>query len=142
MNRNQSTVKCKSVPAHEVTGRLDFPLARPHPDNISIRPFMSCSSPFHTSSFVVSLAGGDRLDLVISDSATLTYDDLLGFSYQVAKGMEFLASKNVRCGDQRVPLIPLQHNRPFRNKSVANSSGCPEKLKKTAKQNRKLNVKC
>lgn len=38
--------------------------------------------------------GGDRLDLVISDSATLTYDDLLGFSYQVAKGMEFLASKN------------------------------------------------
>ncbi|XP_062281892.1 platelet-derived growth factor receptor beta [Scomber scombrus] len=37
---------------------------------------------------------GDRLDLVISDSSTLTYDDLLGFSYQVAKGMEFLASKN------------------------------------------------
>lgn len=30
------------------------------------------------------------------DLQTLTFDDLLNFAFQVAKGMEFLSSKNVR----------------------------------------------
>ncbi|XP_046882615.1 platelet-derived growth factor receptor beta isoform X2 [Hypomesus transpacificus] len=40
--------------------------------------------------------GQSRVDaaLVLSDSPTLSFEDLLGISYQVAQGMDFLASKN------------------------------------------------
>lgn len=38
----------------------------------------------------------DSIDDETEDLLTLTFDDLLSFAYQVAKGMEFLSSKNVR----------------------------------------------
>lgn len=37
----------------------------------------------------------ENLDDEIEDLQTLTFDDLLSFAFQVAKGMEFLSSKNV-----------------------------------------------
>lgn len=73
---------CLYVPMHEQIDTIKYADIQPSP-----------YEPTYQQD-IYQEQGEGRVDLIISDSATLTYNDLLGFSYQVAKGMEFLASKN------------------------------------------------
>lgn len=49
------------------------------------------------------------MDNLLSDNTNegLTTTDLLSFTYQVARGMEFLSSKNVSCGFFFVAFIAV-----------------------------------
>lgn len=51
------------------------------------------------------------MDNLLSDNTNegLTTTDLLSFTYQVARGMEFLSSKNVSCGFFFVAFIAEFH---------------------------------
>lgn len=59
------------------------------------RPY-TCPDPF-----TLSFADSEVKNLLSDDNSEgLTLLDLLSFTYQVARGMEFLASKNVSFGEQ------------------------------------------
>ncbi|KAG7484543.1 hypothetical protein MATL_G00050500 [Megalops atlanticus] len=51
-------------------------------------------TPYQQDTYQGAGQGREEAALVINDSPVLSYTDLLSFCYQVAKGMDFLASKN------------------------------------------------
>lgn len=54
----------------------------------------------------------DNLNEQTKDLQAVTFDDLLSFAYQVAKGMEFLSSKNV---GMKTSILEKKHLKFTRN---------------------------
>nr|XP_015205450.1 PREDICTED: platelet-derived growth factor receptor beta isoform X2 [Lepisosteus oculatus] len=81
MSKDDST---EYVPMQELTDNIKY---------ADIEPSVY-ETPYQQDNYQTQ--GQERIDSapVINESPILSYTDLVGFSYQVAKGMDFLASKN------------------------------------------------